>query len=345
MSFEKAAKGAILTPLIIIVMYAVLFYELVTAIPITTDVCAYGCSNISIRSVDNIARIIITTYVPSNVLKSKEDNTNNNQNPDFISSSTNADAGIVERYQWKDRDEYNNIGLVDMGISIPNNNSSGHRHRLRRGNNSFENNSNNNDFYLDDIKASNNITDKRNNSTVGSGSSNKLLHSSFRIEQETIKSLERVAASRDISLSSLVNKILKNYVTSEIYFEELGFLLVSKNFLRKTFEGLDQKNIEELGKEYGRTIAKEYVSYFYPQVNVDTLIQFLDIWFRRFQSRQYRIDANDNRLHYFTVNHDINMNFSLMLRSILDGLIEPIIMSTVEFTNVSPSAITFSFRV
>ena len=62
-----------------------------------------------------------------------------------------------------------------------------------------------------------------------------------------------------MSLSSLVNKKLKNYVTSEMYFEELGFILVSKNFLRKTFEGLDQKHIEELGKEYGMTIAKQYI--------------------------------------------------------------------------------------
>jgi hypothetical protein len=130
-----------------------------------------------------------------------------------------------------------------------------------------------------------------------------------------------------------------------MYFEELGFILVSKNFLRKTFEGLDQKHIEELGKEYGITIAKEYISYFYPQVNGDTLIRFLEIWFKRFQSCHHRIDQNDSNLHYFTVNHDISMNFSSVLQSILVGLIEPIIKSTVEFTNVTSNTITCSFRV
>jgi hypothetical protein len=173
----------------------------------------------------------------------------------------------------------------------------------------------------------------------------KLVHSSFRLEQHIIKSLEKVAARRDISLSALVNKILKNYVTSEMYFEELGFLLVSKNFLRRTFEVLDQNHIAELGREYGLTMAKEYVSYFYPQVNSYTLVQFLEIWFRRFQSCQHRIDEADHNLHYFMVNHDINLSFSLVLQSTLEGLIEPIIMGTIEFTNVTPSTITFSFRV
>jgi hypothetical protein len=33
-----------------------------------------------------------------------------------------------------------------------------------------------------------------------------------------------------------------------MYFEELGFILVSKNFLRKIFDGLSKEHIEELVK-------------------------------------------------------------------------------------------------
>jgi hypothetical protein len=237
-----------------------------------------------------------------------------------------------------------NLGFVGVRSSMLNNFSSRHRrHRSSNfgNNNNDKNNKNNDDFGFDGInKVNEEVIDPRRSN------SSKLTHSSFRIEQDVIKSLERVAASRDMSLSSLVNKILKNYVTSEMYFEELGFLLVSKNFLRKTFEVLDQKHIEVLGKEYGLTIAKEYISYFHPQVNVNTLIQFLEIWFKRFHSCQHRIDENNNNTyHYFIVNHDINMNFSSALQSILAGLIEPIIKNTVEFTNVTPSTTAFSFAV
>lgn len=174
---------------------------------------------------------------------------------------------------------------------------------------------------------------------------NKLVHSSFRIEGDVIESLEVAAEKRGMSLSSLVNKILKNYVTSEMYFEELGFILISKNFLRKTFDGLSGEQIAELGKEYGLTIAREYISYFYPQVSSATLIQFLDVWFRRFQSCQHRGDDNNTRRHCYTVNHDININFSLALQSILEGLIEPIIKSTVHFTSITTTSIAFSFEL
>jgi hypothetical protein len=175
----------------------------------------------------------------------------------------------------------------------------------------------------------------------------KLLHQGFRIQEQVIKTLTEEAARKGISVSNLVNKILKNYVTHEMQFEELGFILVSKDFLRKIFSVVDdEKDIQDFGKEIGTTIAKEYVSYFYPQVNSITLVQFLDYWFRRFQSCKHIVEnADRSQRHYFTVNHDINIKFSFALKAILEGLIEPVSKTTVEFRDVTANSITFSFEV
>jgi len=176
---------------------------------------------------------------------------------------------------------------------------------------------------------------------------NKLLHQGFRIQEQVIKNLAEEAARKGISVSNLVNKILKNHVTHEMQFEELGFILVSKDFLRKIFQVVDdEKHIQDFGKEFGTTMAKEYVSYFYPHVNSITLVQFLDYWFRRFQSCKHIVENSDrSQRHYFTVNHDINIKFSFALKAILEGLIEPISKTTVEFRDVTANSITFSFDV
>jgi hypothetical protein len=193
----------------------------------------------------------------------------------------------------------------------------------------------------------------------------KFVHSSIRIEEQVLKTLQREAQRRGVSFNNLVNKTLKNYVTSEMYFEQLGFILVSKDFLRKTFSRLNERDIEEFGRELGLTVAKEYISYFFPQVNNTTLVEFLDIWFRRFQFYQHRVEEkldgpasiaaaadlranvteNQNqKQHLFTVSHDINMNFSLVLKAILEGLVEPITKSPVMFKDMTPTSITFSIR-
>jgi hypothetical protein len=178
----------------------------------------------------------------------------------------------------------------------------------------------------------------------------KLLHQGFRVQEQVIKTLTEEAARKGISVSNLVNKILKNYVTHEMQFEELGFILVSKDFLRKIFSVVDdEKDIQDFGKEIGTTIAKEYVSYFYPQVNSITLVQFLDYWFRRFQSCKHIVEnsssSDRSQRHYFTVNHDINIKFSFALKAILEGLIEPVSKTTVQFRDVTANSITFSFDV
>lgn len=130
-----------------------------------------------------------------------------------------------------------------------------------------------------------------------------------------------------------------------MYFEQLGFILVSKDFLRRVFSKIEKaEDIEEFGRELGLTTAKEYVSYFFPQVNSDSLVQYLDLWFRRFQSYQHRIDSDAER-HYFTVIHDINMNFSIALKTILQGLIVPIIKSDIEIRDITARALSFSFKV
>jgi hypothetical protein len=219
----------------------------------------------------------------------------------------------------------------------------------------------------------------RNISARNNSNNPKFIHSSIRIEQDVFNTLQTEAQRRGVSFNSLVNNTLKNYVTSEMYFEQLGFILISKDFLRKTFSRLDQNYVEEFGKEHGLTVTKEYISYFFTQVNNNTLIEFLDIWFRRFQFYQHRVkkEGNDNtnpvatgddnssnsasainkiqkqqarqqqqeEIHSFIINHDINMNFSLVLKAILEGLIESITKSPIDFKIITDTSITFSIKL
>ena len=183
-------------------------------------------------------------------------------------------------------------------------------------------------------------------SDIENKNNDELVHSTFRIRKTVVEALSREAEKRGISLSRLVNKTLQDYITNELYFEQLGFILVSKDFLRKTFSRIDVQDMEELGTEIGLTVAREYVSYFFPEVTTDTLVEFLDLWFRRFQSYQHRSNnsGDNNRCHHcFVVNHDINMNFSIVLKAMLQGLMEPILKQSIIFRDITPHSISFSF--
>jgi hypothetical protein len=173
----------------------------------------------------------------------------------------------------------------------------------------------------------------------------KLVHQGFRIEEEIVKLLAEEANVRQISVGSLVNTILKTHFKRK-HLDQFGFVPVSKDFLRKIFGTMPQKEAEEVGKSLGFSLVNEYVSSFFPRLDSFTLIQFLERWLGRFQSFHHRVEdtpSPDIKRYAFSVEHDINLNFSIALKIMLIGLIEPIIKAIVIFGDPTSSTLVFSF--
>jgi hypothetical protein len=168
----------------------------------------------------------------------------------------------------------------------------------------------------------------------------KLIHHTFRVEDFVLASLEEEARKKSLSVSNLVNRILRQYITSEVYFQELGYLPVAREFLRAYTSKLEEKDLIAIGRSLGSTIAKEHIAYLFGPVNTASLIPFLELWFSKFRSYQHRTNG---RSHWFSVNHDINMNFSIYAKEFLTELIQSIIAGPVKFTLITPSGITFTF--
>jgi hypothetical protein len=167
---------------------------------------------------------------------------------------------------------------------------------------------------------------------------NKTIHQGFRIQEETLRRLDIQAEKRGITLSSLVNRILRNYVTRDMYFEELNFILIGKDMLRTIFEKTESMLFIEEAKELGAKAAKSYIPFFFTHINCDTLIKFLELWFSRFGTYQYRVE--DHR-HHFYLYHDINMNYTIFCKEYLSALIEPIVPGSPVFNMLSPNAFSF----
>jgi hypothetical protein len=154
----------------------------------------------------------------------------------------------------------------------------------------------------------------------------RLFHLTFRTRENVIRILKKEADSKGIPLSILLNNILKSHLM-QTNIENASFILSSKDFFRRIFGKIDEKSLEDYGAELALAIVSEYTSSFFPDINACTIVQFLEMWFKRFQSFQHRIDEKNNR-HTFSLNHDVNMNFSIVLRVILESLVEPVIKNS-----------------
>lgn len=173
-------------------------------------------------------------------------------------------------------------------------------------------------------------------------SKDRTVHSSFRINEDILSTIEKEAASKGISKSSLVNQILTRYCKTDKYFDQLGFIPISKVVVRKWLTRIDDKFLVEDAKDLGSTMGREYISYFFHDVNRYTLLEFLELWFSRFSTYDHKVNSDT---HSFAVNHDINIKYSLSLKEFLKALVEPIILKQVKFMELTPNLLSFSFEV
>ncbi len=166
----------------------------------------------------------------------------------------------------------------------------------------------------------------------------KLIHHSFRIEEDILSTIQEEAREKGLSDSSMVNQILKNYVIRDRCLRRIGGVLVMKELLRISFDLADADNLSIMSKQLGSTVGRSYVSYFFEEINEYTIIQFLKLFLSGFASFESK---STNNSHVFAVNHDINQKFSISTMEFIKGLVEPMYYS-VKLFDAATGILSFS---
>ena len=169
----------------------------------------------------------------------------------------------------------------------------------------------------------------------------RLVHLGFRIDEDVLNSIKKAAKRTETTVSNQTNKILRDWVTRDAYFQELGFIPMSKDILRAWINKIEERELIIQAKDFGLS-AVELIVYFCGELNVDTMIKFLEILFSRFQSYQHHIE---NNTHSFCINHDICMNYSVFFCELLRVLIEPIIKGPIKVKSLTQKMISISFDI
>ncbi len=66
-------------------------------------------------------------------------------------------------------------------------------------------------------------------------------HFTFRLDEDLYDELEMESERKDITPPMLMDKLTKNHLTRDKFFDELGFIPVSTDCLKVILEKLDEK--------------------------------------------------------------------------------------------------------
>ncbi len=143
----------------------------------------------------------------------------------------------------------------------------------------------------------------------------------FRIDKENDNKLRKIAEERKISLNTLANQILGNYVQLERYMEKFGILMMSQDAFSSILVALDDKQIIKLASDIGSKEPKEFILFKWKDMNSEIIAEFITIYFEHCGYGTCDLEKTENEI-VFSIHHKLGKKGTTFLKTFLESLIQ-----------------------
>jgi hypothetical protein len=176
----------------------------------------------------------------------------------------------------------------------------------------------------------NNARDKRKTSTF-----------TLRIDEDITKLLQNESQLHDISLNTLINKILKRYVEWDSYEPKVGMIPMAKPVITTLFNMMSEEEILDLVSNFGKNVVQDIAYFMKMKSDPDSFLTWFEIRMRRSFVEFNHLQENDR--HIYILKHDLGYNWSLYHKKILERIFNEIFNKHVRIT-ISDFMLTIQFE-
>jgi len=175
-----------------------------------------------------------------------------------------------------------------------------------------------------------NAQDKRKTSTF-----------TLRIDEGIAKSLQNDSQLQDISLNTLINKILKRYVEWDSYEPKVGMIPMAKPVITTLFNMMTEEEILDLVSNFGKSVVQDIAYFMKMKSDPDSFLTWFEIRMRRSFVEFNHLQENDR--HIYILKHDLGYKWSLYHKKILERIFNEIFNNPVSIV-ISDFMLTIQFE-
>lgn len=145
----------------------------------------------------------------------------------------------------------------------------------------------------------------------------------FRIHSEAVTRLRKESNDEEISMNTLLNKILKNHNDWHSVASKAGFIAVRRVLLRTLIDKLSEEEVKMLAAQIAITTNRDFLMILRNKVSVESAIDYVESWLRT-SGFIYRHQSNANATgnYSFVIQHDMGKKWSLYLGELYKHLFE-----------------------
>ena len=147
----------------------------------------------------------------------------------------------------------------------------------------------------------------------------------FRMNPEYDKVLSEEAEKHGLSVSSLLNQIIQQYVMFTRFTEKNPTINLPYNIFDQLIENLKNEDLVEIGEKTGSSIPEETILQRGKQQNFETISWLMEGIYDKYNNwfKFSRTTVNgEERIHFF---HQMNSQWSIFLGSFIDSMFKSIL--------------------
>lgn len=142
----------------------------------------------------------------------------------------------------------------------------------------------------------------------------------FRIDEDNSKKLRNIAEDKNVSLNTLANQILGNYVQLEQYMEKFGVLMMSHDAFSSIIDVLDEKQLIQLASGIGSKEPKEFILFKWKDMNSEIVSDFIKMYFEHCGYGTCDLEKTESSIA-ISIHHQLGKKGTIFLKTFLESLI------------------------
>ncbi|MDQ4012251.1 MAG: type II toxin-antitoxin system HicB family antitoxin [Thermoproteota archaeon] len=162
----------------------------------------------------------------------------------------------------------------------------------------------------------------------------------FRINSDVMRKINAKAEQEDISLNTLINRILKRYSEWDMYEGKAGMISVNRRVIKTLFEGLSKEEVVKMSREVAKNEVYNIALFMKGKSKLD-VDSFISWFLSRMKNCTEITENKENYSKIYILKHDLGENWSLYHKTVLDSIFMDYLQTPLQ-TSITDSTIVFT---
>ena len=104
------------------------------------------------------------------------------------------------------------------------------------------------------------------------------INTAIRIPTDVYEKINNQAIQEDKTVSSIINHILRKYVSWDQFVSDVGFVFLQKPFVQSIFENISEEDLVKAARTVCYSGMRDAISFIHGKNDVDSIIDVIKLW-------------------------------------------------------------------